>query len=257
MDGLARVRRRREPVGRWALWALACALPFLVVRAVRLRCWARSALVAAPRGPVPAERAAARRRRAASAVLACALVLGLAWLAWPALVRRLGLTRPRPDADARRAGDAARAARPSPSLVLGRSTRIAALLLVPALHLWLLIASPGAAPAPASAALALVALALAAARAARRLLRPQLGLGPGGVAWTAVLLLAGGHVGLRAALLWSLALGCLVAAALLALTPPATPRRSGRRARRELTIAGRSSYAGPGSLGGTESALRR
>ena len=49
----------------------------------------------------------------------------------------------------------------------------------------------------------------------------QLGYGPGGVAQTAVLLLAGGHIGVGAAAVWSIAVGCGVAIALVALTPPA------------------------------------
>jgi hypothetical protein len=85
----------------------------------------------------------------------------------------------------------------------------------------------------------------------------QLGFGPGGLAWTAVLLFAGGSVGLGAAILWSLAAGCTVACAMVALEPSARPASSRRGAPSEVTIRGPLSYAGPGSLGGTESALRR
>ena len=60
-----------------------------------------------------------------------------------------------------------------------------------------------------------------AARAAGGLLRRQLELGPGGVAHTALLLLAGGRIGVAGAVLWSVAFGCLAAALLVALAPAA------------------------------------
>jgi hypothetical protein len=85
----------------------------------------------------------------------------------------------------------------------------------------------------------------------------ELGVGPAVFAWEAVLLLAGGHVGVAAAALWSVACGCGVAAMLLALAPLAPPAGSGNGADAPVTIRGPLSYAGPGSLGGTESALRR
>jgi hypothetical protein len=84
----------------------------------------------------------------------------------------------------------------------------------------------------------------------------QLGLGPVDLAWTALLLVAGGHVGLLGALLWSIALGCAAAAAILCVRQPRAP--SGLSSDDfEITMRGPLSYAGPGSLGGTESALRR
>ncbi len=85
----------------------------------------------------------------------------------------------------------------------------------------------------------------------------QLGLGVGRVAWMALLLLAGGHVAFAGAVLWSVALGCAAAATILAAgasTPPPGPQAADGL---EVTIRGPMSYAGPGSLGGTESALRR
>jgi len=79
-------------------------------------------------------------------------------------------------------------------------------------------------------------------------------LSPGDFAWFCVLLVAGGIVGPLGWAIWSLVLVCLVAAVLLALRGrsavalPQTP---------EVTVRGPRTYAGPGSLGGTESALRR
>ncbi len=97
-------------------------------------------------------------------------------------------------------------------------------------------------------ALPLLLLALAYAR--------ELGLGVGGLAESAVLALAGGQVGPLGVLLWSVALGCLFAALLLA--PAAeTIAAPGAEDWPEIATRGPASYAGPGSLGGTESALRR
>jgi hypothetical protein len=83
----------------------------------------------------------------------------------------------------------------------------------------------------------------------------ELGLGPWGVAQSAVLLLAGGQVSLLWAALWSAVLGCLLAMTLLIGGSRAGEDRSGPELER-ITIRGPLSYAGPGSLGGTESALR-
>jgi hypothetical protein len=82
----------------------------------------------------------------------------------------------------------------------------------------------------------------------------QLGLSPGHFAWFCLLLVAGGIVGPLGWVVWSLVLACLMAALLLAL------RARGAVAADEpppVTMRGPLTYAGPGSLGGTESALRR
>jgi hypothetical protein len=141
-------------------------------------------------------------------------------------------------------------------LVVWAINPFTALLLLPALHLFPLIVSPELRPRPPGA-LALLALAVLPLALLVSFYAHQLGLGPGEVAWTAVLLLAGGHVGLMGAMLWSLALGCLVAGVILALTPGSPPPGLGGDDRIEITVRGPRSYAGPGSLGGTESALRR
>ncbi|HME04116.1 MAG TPA: M28 family peptidase [Solirubrobacteraceae bacterium] len=251
IDALARLRRRHVPVGRWTLWTLACAFPFLLCALFAcLIGWL--GVVAAPAAPVlpsalPFEGAPAR------AVLACALVLALAWLCWPILVRRLGL-EVRPGSQA--AGLATLLVLVAVSLVLWAVDPFTALLLLPALHLFLFIVSPERRPRP-PVALALVAVALAPLALLISFYADQLGLGPGEVAWTAVLLLAGGHLGILGALMWSLVLGCMTAGAILATTPAPAPTSVGSGDVTEITIRGPRSYAGPGSLGGTESALRR
>ena len=67
-----------------------------------------------------------------------------------------------------------------------------------------------------------------------------------------MLFLAGGNVGIVPAALSSLSLGCVVGAALVAFTGRMMTGDS-----LTITVRGPISYAGPGSLGGTKSALRR
>src|SRR5262249_22808586 len=154
--------------------------------------------------------------------LAVGLVLALAWLLWPALMRRLGLAV-RPSSDA--AGLAMLIVLLAVSVLVWVINPFTALLLLPAAHLWLLVVSPELRPRP-PAALALARPALAAVGLLPLALfmsfyAHQLGFGPGRLAWTAVLLFAGGSVGLGGAILWSLAAGCAVACAMVALVPSA------------------------------------
>jgi hypothetical protein len=191
---------------------------------------------------------------AVRAVLAVALVLGLGWLAWPWAVRRLGCRASPPD------DDAAGLAMLAVLLLVGAGVWVfnpyAALLVLGALHLWLLLVSARTRPAR-PAALALVALALVPLALLIAFYASELGVGPGGIAWEAVLLLVGGQVGIAAMVLWSLAFGCVAAATLLALAPPVATEDDGIDDGTPLRIRGARTYAGPGSLGGTESALRR
>jgi hypothetical protein len=83
----------------------------------------------------------------------------------------------------------------------------------------------------------------------------QLGGGLWGSLWTVMLLVVGGQIGFGALLLASVLLGCLATVSMIALSARAGPRVSEQPA--AITIRGPLTYAGPGSLGGTESALRR
>jgi hypothetical protein len=257
-DGYARLRRRRREtvaertIGRWLLWVAACALPFFAAALFARALGWLDVLHAAPGMPVPAG-ALPLNGGAVRALLAVALVLALCWLAWPMLVARLGCGV-RPDSEA--AGLALLAVSLGVGVVVWVRNPYAALLVVGALHLWLLIVSPELRPRRA-AALALVALALAPLALLVAFYARELGVGPGAIAWDAVLLLAGGHIGVAAAALWSLAFGCVVAATLLALTPPTLLDRPRMDGGRPVSTRGPLSYAGPGSLGGTEPALRR
>jgi hypothetical protein len=255
-DGLARARRRRGPAGRSAarsaLWALSCAVPFFLA-AVFARLLGELGIIgAAPRAPVPPS-ALPFDGAAARAVVAVGLVLVLAWMLWPALLRRLGSEV---RADSETAGLAVLLVLLGVAFIVWVVNPFTALLIVGALHLWLLIASPEIRPRPL-ASVALVAIAMMPLALLVSFYADELGLGPGEVAWTAVLLLAGGHVGIAGALLWSVGLGCAAATVMLALSSGRSAQRAGPEDQGEITIRGPLSYAGPGSLGGTESALRR
>jgi hypothetical protein len=78
-------------------------------------------------------------------------------------------------------------------------------------------------------------------------------LSPIGVLWNGVLMIASGQIGLATVLLWSVVLGCFAGMLVLAVRQP--NREPEPRA--AITVRGPASYAGPGSLGGTRSALRR
>jgi hypothetical protein len=261
-DGYARLRRRRgasgdRSIGRGLLWTVACALPFFLAAVFARGLGSLNVLHAAPAMPVSA-RALPFDASAVRAVLAVALVLGLGWLAWPVAIRRLGCGV-RADADA--AGMAMLVVLLGVGVAAWALNPYAALLLLGALHLWLLLVDPDRLGTGQRlrlpVALGLVALALAPLALLVAFYARQLGVGPGGVAWEAVLALAGGHVGLGAAALWSLGFGCAVAATLIALTAPAPAGGPGIDDDVPVTIRGPLSYAGPGSLGGTSSALRR
>jgi hypothetical protein len=252
VDGLARVRRRSMHAGRWTLWTLACALPFAVGALFARLLGVSGLLHVAPPAPLPPS--GLRLDGAATAAIASvALVLALAWLVWPLLVRRLGVAV-RPHAEA--AGVTTMLVLATLAVAVWIVDPFAALLLVPAAHLWLLVASPELRPRPPGA-LALIALGLAPLALLVAFYAHDLGLSAGQVALTAVLLLAGGHVGIGAALVWSGVLGCAAGMALVALRTPASARALEPDEPLEITIRGPLGYAGPGSLGGTESALRR
>ena len=205
---------------------------------------------AAPAGQLSARSLSADG--SAIAVLVCAaLVLVFALLPWPLCVRALALSV-RPTSDG--AALAVMLVLVALALVVWIFNPFACLLLVPALNLWLLAVAPSMRRSP----LAFVAIALSLLPLLLLLLTyaRDLGIGLWGLAESAVLLLAGGQVGPLAAVLWSFACGCLLAVLLLA-KPEQIDVADGSADWMEISTRGPVSYAGPGSLGGTGSALRR
>jgi hypothetical protein len=138
------------------------------------------------------------------------------------------------------------------AIAIWLSNPFAALLVVPALHLWLLAVN-GDVRMPSAARLALLLVSLLPVVGVVVYYAVTLGYGPVGAVWAATLLIAGHVVSLLSALEWSVFLGCVVAAGgiLVALARMPRPEEV------PVTVRGPITYAGPGSLGGTKSAIRR
>jgi len=244
VDALARVRRRRERVGMWLCRVALAALPFLAAALVAAGLFRVGLIETAPAAPVAGAGSAPN-----VAALASALVVGL--LAWLGL-RRLGVGR---GAQAGSGGAAAAVVLvlAVAALVVWAANPYASLLLVPALHLWLLAMAPET-HLRRPVALALWALGLVPPLLVAYAYMRQFGLDPLELAWMLELLVAGGAVSPFAVLVWSVVLGCTVAALVVVVR---TSGESHPDAAAPITVRGPKTYAGPGSLGGTESALRR
>jgi hypothetical protein len=247
IDGFARVRRRRLPVSPWLGWIAAGAAPFALAAAFATVLGLTGLLAATPPGPVPAGTIPVDGP-ARAALIATALAGVLAVVGRPLLLRAIGAQR---GFDGPGAGTALLLVWCALAAGLWILNPFAAAFMVPAAHLWLLLAAPGV-RVRRGVALMIVALSLAPFALAALVLAGQAGLGPLDFAWAALLSVAGGHVGPLAWLFWSAAAGCAAGAVVLAWRS----RRPEREPDGRVTVRGPISYAGPGSLGGTESALR-
>jgi hypothetical protein len=248
LDGFFRIRRRRLAVGPWLRWLAAIGLP-LVLAWVWLRLLGLTGALEPPSAPVlpppPVETAGW------VALGSLALVLALGWLGIRSLVAGRAPARGSPAAGSLAAASGAMLC--SIAALVWVVNPYAAALLLPAAHLWLFAGAPqtrlrGWAGAGAVAAgllpFAIVALYYGLA----------LHLNPLELAWTAVLGAASGQLSLPVAIVAATLLACL--AGLVHVM------RTRRRAQSHLPpeplrTRGPATYAGPGSLGGTESALRR
>lgn len=247
LDGFFRARRRGARMGLWAAWAASFGVP-VIAAWLWARVLALSGGVAALPAPtaggeLPLEGAGWAAMGSTALVAAVALFL---------VVRRS-------PAGPRLAGGG-----PAAAAGLGLCVLVfvvwlfnpyAAALLLPAAHAWLLASAsehrPGRALATAAVGAGLVLpLVVVAYYAHAWRLGPVEGL------WTAWNLVGGGALGIGAAFSVAAFFGALSATigilrarvALADADPPADER---------LVTRGPRSYAGPGSLGGTESALRR
>ncbi len=254
IDGFARARRRGSWVLRWLIWVLAAAMPFVL--SVLLVLFARAVgwISAAPPGPLSGSAIQlSSGDLALLGVVAALIVGGLLWLR-RGLVALTGLSAQTPPGTAYGAGAAAAVLLLlcAVDLVLWVANPFAAILLAPALHLWLWIVVPDVRlPAAAAVVLLLAGLALPALVVVEY--ATTLGLGPLTTAWSWVVLLAGGGIGFASALVWSVFLGCVISVIAIGIRA----RSADRPEPEPVTIRGPVTYAGPGSLGGTESALHR
>jgi hypothetical protein len=252
VDAFARARRRREPVGVWLWWVLGGALPFVAGLVVaQLLAWfgATPEVPAAPVAPElnPFDGAAAL------ALAGVAAAVALSWLLLrPVVARRAGRML---DAASPGAGCAVALVLSGATLAAWILNPYAALLLVPALHLWLLaVLADVDVRRPTLVIMALGGLVPLAAVALFYMSR--LSLGPLEGLWYLFMLVVGHDVSVPAALLACVYVSLLISVAAIIRTRsvvPAEPEEEPERPR----VFGPGGYAGPGSLGGTESALRR
>ncbi len=258
LDAYFRARRRRTAVGPWVLWLAVAALgPFAAW--LWLRCLGAAGILATPDGPV-APAAFPLDTPAIVALVSAAIAGALAWWMARLLARsRVGRAEVEAPRERRREGGS-----PVDGLAVAAGLLVCALaavawvlnpyaaaLLVPAAHLWL-FAAAGWRPRTGLVALAVGLVPI--------VLVPvyylfALGLGPGELAWGAALGAAAG-AGLWSTLLVS---GMFAAVAGVLRVLRARHRLGGEHGAGEVPIRTRGplGYAGPGSLGGTESALRR
>jgi hypothetical protein len=252
IDALARLRRRHEPLWVWGVWTLAGGVPFLLASLFAVLLALVGLISTAPGAPIPAL-GLELGGGAIVAFVAILLVFALGWLvARPALLHATGAGRVR-----KQEPDAAGAV-----VAVGLTTVViagalwvgnpyAAALVVPAAHLWFWALTPDL-RLPRSASLAVVALALVPLLVVGLVDARMFGLDLAHSVWFWTLLVAGGHIPIGSWVLWSLFWGCAVAAALVAVRR----RRPQDEEPDEITVRGPITYAGPGSLGGTGSALR-
>lgn len=248
IDALARLRRRHESVAPWVRWIAAGAIP-LVAGAVFARLLGLVGLIHAPPGPASPEAFPPQL-----AGLAAVILVGvLAWLVGrPPLLRLL-------DAGGRSPAEPAAAC--AILLVLGVVAALiwvgnpyAAALLVPALHLWLFTLLPELRPRRA-VGIALVAVGLLPFAVVVLVLAAAFGLGPVDTAWLGVLVVAGGHASPLSWVIWSVVASCVAGAVAVAWRGRSRVEPPGGQGK--ITVRGPIGYAGPGSLGGVESSLRR
>ena len=246
-DALARARRRREaPPGWWRMLAL-CALPFLAAFAMAellvLLGWAPDA-GAAPSEPglhpLDGEAGAAIGACAATALLAGLLVR-------PVLARQMAA-----------AGFGGAGATTALALSLAAAAvwllnPFAALLLIPAVHLWMLAMTSGF-RLRRTGAIVLALAGLLPPLLACVVYLDRLSLGPLEGLWY-LWVLATGHAispltTLLACACWGISVASFtVMAARVGAPPPLEPEAP--------RVRGPGGYAGPGSLGGTPSTLSR
>jgi hypothetical protein len=246
VDALARVRRRRERVGMWLRWIGVGVLPFVLAALLAIGLFRTGLIEAAPGAPV----AGAASAPNVAALASVAVLLALAWFGLrPWLLRVVGVEG---DLGAGGPATALVLVLCATTLVVWLANPYASLLLIPALHLWLLAMAPET-HLRRPVALALWAVGLLPPLLVAYAYARQFGLDPVELAWMGLLLVAGGALSPWWVLVWSVALGCSAATLVVVLSA----RGDGGDPAAPITVRGPKTYAGPGSLGGTESALRR
>jgi hypothetical protein len=251
VDAFARARRRKEPVAAWLRWLAARALPFLAALAMA----ELLALFGAVPDPPPAPVAPSEHPLDAAALAVLAVVSAATALLFVGL-RRVVVAR-----DPELADPSAPGAACATSLVLGATVLVlwavnpyAALVMVPAAHLWMLATLVRPLPTRRARAL-LVGGGLLPPVLVGLYYLVRLSMDPFTGAWYLLLLVTGHSVGLITALIGCALLALLSAVVAIARAGPDEGKTPAVEKR--TPVYGAGSHAGPGSLGGTESALRR
>lgn len=251
VDAFARARRRHQDVLPWLRWLGAWIAPFLAGWAVAEVLALTGATPAPPPAPVapdvlPLDGPALEVLGGVVAAMALAFALAR-WLA----------ARPDPSLrmpDQPGAGVVVALGVSAGSLLLWLVNPYAGLIVVPAAHLWMLACLVRPVPRRRVRAL-LLALGFVPVLLVILYHLFAFSLDPLSAAWYLLLLVIGHSVGVPTTILGCLLLGAACGALEIAWRTPADepppPREGGP------TIFGPGSYAGPGSLGGTSSALRR
>jgi hypothetical protein len=250
VDAFARARRRRAAVGPWLIWILAGALPFVVGYGLAKLLALADATPQPPPSPVVPD----LHPLDGAAIAVLAVVVAAVALTWLGLRRFAGPTgRKLDDASGSGAGVAVALVLSAAALALWLIDPFAALAAVPAVHLWMLatLIDP---PPPRRLRIVLVAGGLVAPALLAVYQLFVLGLDPLGGAWYLLLLVLGGQVGFASVVVGATFVAVLGSVVAIVGRPsaggdPAAPVPPSTR--------GPLSYAGPGSLGGTDSALRR
>jgi hypothetical protein len=250
VDAFARARRRHIDVLRWLRWLGAWVAPFLAGLAAAELMALTGATPAPPPAPVPPELlpvdgAALGVLAGIAAVMALAFGIARFLAAWPdrELISPQG---PGP-------GVAVGLVLGAAALLLWLVNPYAGLLVVPAAHLWLFALLVRGQAKRRVRALLLALGALPPLLVVVYYLF-ALSIDPLAGAWYLVMLVTGHSVGLLTSLVGCVMLGVLCAAVELTWRSPAP--RSDESRPEGPSVFGPGSYAGPGSLGGTRSALR-
>ncbi len=246
VDGLARARRERQRVGRWIVWTLLLALPQLLgIGAVALA--ARAGWVNLPGGPI--DPAFWTGELSPLAIFVGVTLFGHAVIR-PLLLFALGLRGQRSSVPGAPLGLAV--VLEVAALATWVVNPAAAAVMVPAVVIWPVVLDAGMRPGRIAAVLGvLIGLAPVLILFEHLLTRYPLGDLSSAASWF-VALISAGDVGLFPQLWFAVLTGVSIGALLLA--------RHGRftdAGDAEVTVRGPVSYAGPGSLGGVDSALER
>jgi hypothetical protein len=251
IDALARARRRRAPVTPWLLWIALGVVPLMVGYGVAQLL----ALFGATPDPPPAPVAPDLYPLDGSALVVLAVTVGAVVLSWVGLRRFAGPTaRGLDEAAGSGAGVAVTLVLSVAALALWLVDPFAALVAAPAVHCWMLATLIDPPPARrVRLGLLAAGLVLPVLLAVYQLF--VLGVNPLGGAWYLLLLVLGGQVGIGMVAVAALFLAVFA----LALTIVRNGDAAGATPGVPLppSTRGPLSYAGPGSLGGTDSALRR